>query len=145
MTLELLKKKATDLGIKGILKRGKYTKQNKNELQELIVKAEASGCRILKSVKDLDLPSLENVTCENLVDIRNDFEKKGFHDPSLNPEPKPNNGVNFNGGIVLAGMGLLTILGFGSWYFFPRKTDGSNIFGKEPPPEKYKKFYEQKI
>lgn len=118
MNLESLKKKATDLGIKGVMKRGKFTKQNKNELQEIIGKAEASGCRVLSSVKDLDIPYLENVTCENLIEIKDDIDEKGFH-TATNLENKKV--VSFDGGLVLVGVGFLTILGFSSWYFFPVK------------------------
>ena len=135
MSLGNLKKKATDLGIKGVMKRGKFTKHNKDELCEIIGKAEASGCRVLNSVKDLDIPSIENVTCEKLIEVKDNFEKDGFHTQDLevgNKEKVP----SFNGGMALVGIGFLAFMGFSSWYFFPAKKVN------RPPDVKH---YEQHI
>ena len=118
MSLEDLKRKAKDLGIKGASKRGKFTKRNKGELEEVIFKAEASGCRVLNSVKDLDIPSLENVTCEDLCNAKDEFDRVGFTKPVVDNTKAV--GV-FNAGMAFAGFGLLVILGASSWYFFPKK------------------------
>lgn len=123
LNLEELKKKAKDLGFKGVSKRGKYTKQNKGELEELISKAESSGCRILSSVKDLDIPGLKDVTCENLCDERDKFEKFGPADSNLKTH---------NVGMAFVGMGFLVILGASSWYFFPKRKTSANSSPARP-------------
>lgn len=131
MSLEDLKKKAKELGIVGVSKRGRFTKHNKAELEETILKAETSGCRILTSVKDLDVPCLKNVSCEDLCETREKFEKTGLG------ETTGSEGV-FNAGMAFVGFGFLVVLGAGSWYFFPSKNKS------EAKPD-IKKHYEQHI